>query len=149
MSSFDPSLTWVDHTKKGEIVGTPRLFWCDQQVKLGPALFLTLCLSVQELRNTGSRAEDATSEKDGSPRDEVLRKSTPADEKEARGGSEGRKPERKIARRARDAASEKVDDRGTKTADEYAGRREGNTRQFRGTRSRREARLRRPEVGFE
>ena len=85
------------------------------------------------------------------PRDEVLRKSTPVDEKEACGGSEGRKPERKIARGARDAASEKVGtgcDRGTKTADEYAGGREGNTRRFRGTRSPREARSRRSEVGF-
>ena len=61
------------------------------------------------------------------PRDEALRKSTPADEKEARGGFEGRKAERKIAWGARDTASEKVDDRGTKTADEYAGGREGNT----------------------
>ena len=94
-------------------------------------MFLTLCLSVQELRNTGSQAEDAASEKDGSPRDEVLRKSTPVDEKEVCGGSEGRKLERKIAPGARDAASEKDGTRcvrGTKTADEYAGGREGNMR---------------------
>ena len=117
-------------------------------------MFLTLCLSVQELRNTGSRAEDAASEKDGTlcvrgtrrcgrvhrrtrrkravvPRDESrsgrllgeqetqlarrtargasegrrLRMSTPADEKETRGDSEGREAGGKHAREDRKLGS--------------------------------------------
>ena len=104
---------------------------------------------MQELRNTGSRAEDTASEKDGSPRDEVLWKSTPADEKEACGGSKGRKPEWKIARGARDAASEK-DDTGReptdsvhpkdeRAAEEYTDGREERARRSRDVKSGRKA----------